>query len=222
VKRHTGFTLIELLVVIAIIAILAAILFPVFAKAREKARQTSCLSNVRQIATATISYVEDYDETYPAQYSIGGAAWNAGFVWQVQPYMKNKEIFVCPSWRQPIWMRCTWNQEVSTYQYNIQAEGDVIWAYYPPNYITTGLLQAAIEAPSSKVHTSEANMNCGVWWPTCQQWWCVKPLDLHNGGANNSFFDGHAKWWNWNVIFPDPPPYPKLLSWADVFAPVVQ
>src|SRR5262249_13210273 len=64
-KRRTGFTLIELLSVIAIIAILAAILFPVFAQAREKARQATCLSNCKQIGTATYMYVQDYDETFP-------------------------------------------------------------------------------------------------------------------------------------------------------------
>src|ERR671916_3232132 len=63
--KRNGFTLIELLVVIAIIAILAAILFPVFAQAREKARQASCLSNVKQIGLAAMMYVQDYDETYP-------------------------------------------------------------------------------------------------------------------------------------------------------------
>jgi prepilin-type N-terminal cleavage/methylation domain-containing protein len=64
-RQRGGFTLIELLVVIAIIAILAAILFPVFAQAREKARQTTCVSNLKQIGTAFMMYVQDYDETYP-------------------------------------------------------------------------------------------------------------------------------------------------------------
>ena len=70
--RRSGFTLIELLVVIAIIAILAAILFPVFAKAREKARQTSCLSNIKQIALAGLMYTQDYDERFPGH----GCVWN--------------------------------------------------------------------------------------------------------------------------------------------------
>jgi len=65
VRNRSAFTLIELIVVIAIIAILAAILFPVFAQAREKARQTSCLSNERQLGLAVIQYVQDYDQTYP-------------------------------------------------------------------------------------------------------------------------------------------------------------
>lgn len=71
--RRKGFTLIELLVVIAIIAILAAILFPVFAKAREKARQASCLSNIKQLSLGVVMYTEDYDQTYPpASYATTG------------------------------------------------------------------------------------------------------------------------------------------------------
>src|SRR5207302_1979729 len=92
-RRRRAFTLIELLVVIAIIAILAAILFPVFAQAREKARQSSCLSNMKQVGTALMMYAQDYDETLPAQPNEVAKFWldTAGVNWcrGVQPYVKN-------------------------------------------------------------------------------------------------------------------------------------
>ncbi|MGD9496693.1 MAG: DUF1559 domain-containing protein [Armatimonadota bacterium] len=100
-RTHRGFTLIELLVVIAIIAILAAILFPVFARAREKARQTSCLSNVKQISLAIQMYTSDYDETFPSFYShLPPGGTNArifGFYDCVGPYTKNEQVYICPS-----------------------------------------------------------------------------------------------------------------------------
>jgi prepilin-type N-terminal cleavage/methylation domain-containing protein/prepilin-type processing-associated H-X9-DG protein len=94
-RSKGGFTLIELLVVIAIIAILAAILFPVFAQAREAARKTSCISNMKQIGTAIAMYSQDYDEVYP--YGCPENWWQDTWAWIVQPYVKNVQILRCPS-----------------------------------------------------------------------------------------------------------------------------
>jgi prepilin-type N-terminal cleavage/methylation domain-containing protein/prepilin-type processing-associated H-X9-DG protein len=109
-KSRFGFTLIELLVVIAIIAILAAILFPVFAQAREAARKTSCLSNTKQLGLAIMMYVQDYDEVYPmdswdvpaigsANNDLSSANYlsSVTWIWQIMPYIKNRQILVCPS-----------------------------------------------------------------------------------------------------------------------------
>ncbi|MGI5819354.1 MAG: DUF1559 domain-containing protein [Armatimonadota bacterium] len=95
-SSRRGFTLIELLVVIAIIAILAAILFPVFARAREKARQTSCLSNVRQIGLGVRMYVEDFDG-YPMHSSLSGQSPRTRWPDYIYPYTRNTQLFLCPS-----------------------------------------------------------------------------------------------------------------------------
>src|SRR5690348_3898178 len=100
-SRNPGFTLIELLVVIAIIAILAAILFPVFAQARAKARQISCLSNMKQLGTATMMYLQDYDEVVPCyvnQSTMTGSG-AGSFYWSnaLEPYVKLRRLWYCPS-----------------------------------------------------------------------------------------------------------------------------
>jgi prepilin-type N-terminal cleavage/methylation domain-containing protein len=101
-KKIRAFTLIELLVVIAIIAILAAILFPVFAQAREKARQSSCMSNLRQMGNAAMMYTQDYDGMFvpPYKYEAGDGNVAKLYWWDdlLQPYVKNRNVTLCPSW----------------------------------------------------------------------------------------------------------------------------
>lgn len=94
--RQAGFTLIELLVVIAIIAILAAILFPAFARARENARRASCQSNLKQIGLGIMQYTQDYDETFPICV-YGDATGEHGWAALIQPYIKSLQLFQCPS-----------------------------------------------------------------------------------------------------------------------------
>jgi prepilin-type N-terminal cleavage/methylation domain-containing protein/prepilin-type processing-associated H-X9-DG protein len=94
-NRGLGFTLIELLVVIAIIAILAAILFPVFARAREQARRSACLSNLKQLSLAVLMYGQDYDEVLPVGATQGNSLLN--IVQAFMPYVKNRPVFYCPS-----------------------------------------------------------------------------------------------------------------------------
>lgn len=116
--RRRGFTLIELLVVIAIIAILAAILFPVFAQARESARKTSCLSNLKQQALGISMYTQDNDEFLPQ----GSRTMSDGTVWrwmhQTFPYVKNDDIYRCPSTKLPAWDPNVYTGNAGTYGYN--------------------------------------------------------------------------------------------------------
>jgi len=116
-SRKRGFTLIELLTVITIIAILAALLFPVFARVREKARQTTCASNQRQLAFALAMYVQDNDETYPSSVSPNPATWPYNWIVmnELRPYVKNDQVWQCPN---DPYSAVPSNGQMGTYIYN--------------------------------------------------------------------------------------------------------
>ncbi len=123
--RSKGFTLIEILVVIAIIAILAAILFPVFARARENARRSSCQSNLKQIGLAMMQYTQDFDETMPSIFNQnsnirmpnGSIAPIAPWYQMIYPYMKNIQVLNCPSEKSIIWTSGSFTGDIP-YGYN--------------------------------------------------------------------------------------------------------
>lgn len=187
-KSQHGFTLIELLVVIAIIAILAAILFPVFARARENARRTSCMSNVKQISLGIIQYTQDYDEKMPIHYGPAGGAlfWgNAIF-----PYVKSNQIFFCPSATN---MSTSSPISVSNISYGYN------YAYLSPTN-ANGTALAAIQSPSETVMIGDSWKNNNRYVITSNN----DPLPggandgisyAHFDGANIGFVDGHTKWY---------------------------
>ena len=221
-KRPTGFTLIELLVVIAIIAILAAILFPVFAQAREKARQTSCMSNLKQIGTGVYMYVQDYDESYPFSdttlpntqpsplnpNATGNFARRVNhYKWEawVLPYIKSSQIFFCPSrtrdeeaWRV--------NGEIKNgYAINLGITGS------PNGTSFIGGTIAGLQTPAETFIIQELwnqityNYNTnGTLYPAAlrEDWEAyLKPNNAvdkksapHSDGFVFAYADGHAKW----------------------------
>jgi prepilin-type N-terminal cleavage/methylation domain-containing protein/prepilin-type processing-associated H-X9-DG protein len=215
-KRRTGFTLIELLVVIAIIAILAAILFPVFARAREKARQTSCLSNLKQLMTAISMYVQDYDETMvrfrteptsPFKLPAGGEMTAASLAWPgaIFPYVKNVQLYNCPS------AESKWDggvNDASEYkEWSKQSYSMNIWASSLTSDFEAPRTLAAFEfpsenmvlAPGKTVDESATAFYCrpGLWGNTAAK--DVDP-DRHNDGGNYGFMDGHAKFMAANSV----------------------
>lgn len=215
--RRSGFTLIELLVVIAIIAILAAILFPVFAKAREKARQASCASNLKQLMLAVLMYTQDYDERNVSLYYGSGPADHTmpvddglanGYSWRtaIQPYIKNWQIEMCPSepelngsYRNTAgWQPVAWG-----YGYNMTNVGgrpdgqSLAWFTHPADTIAL-----ADEAPCGKpcfavsccVGSAPAQLSDFTQTDYDTPRWDGAVSTRHNGGANFAFYDGHVKW----------------------------
>lgn len=203
--RRRGFTLIELLVVIAIIAILAAILFPVFAKAREKARQASCLSNIKQLMLGVLSYTQDYDETLPSYRVVNalypsvwydrdnGAVMDRHF-WmeQIEPYVKNVQIFFCPSQGSIGQGVTSGGKMFPNYCFNGQASRQrlAVFSNASQKIIIGDLgLRDTTRTPPGYLENWFINTDPSPNWMQ-YFWWA----EHHNGGGNYGFLDGHAKW----------------------------
>ncbi len=191
--KRRGFTLIELLVVIAIIAILAAILFPVFARARENARKANCMSNQKQLALAMSQYRQDYDETniwdrMPTTLPVGPvgvgpyATAYAGnmFFWVdiLQPYVKNEQIFFCPSDGTPS-VCCVVERPRS----------------YSPNTEIVGIADGMVQDAASTILMMDARYNTRVHYLDSGSYDMPNASAARHGdGWNVAFYDGHVKW----------------------------
>ena len=191
-RRNHGFTLIELLVVIAIIAILAAILFPVFARARENARKANCMSNVKQITLGIMQYVQDYDERYPSTHFVDNLGYGR-WVPAVEPYIKNKQVWACPS------NKDTFKGDFPTHYASNPA------GYAPFDYGINGRIGrmslAQIDAVASTILLGESNLPDPYYWAHlysgpvgCQS----QPYGAwpHMDGYNLGLADGHCKWYH--------------------------
>ena len=197
-----GFTLIELLVVIAIIAILAAILFPVFAKAREKARQSSCQSNLKQMGLAFTQYRSDYDETCTRSWydTNANGSFDAGdYSWRytMVPYIKNAQLWQCPSFRAttPIFDGTTLDGGGQNAGYGLNVVHWAANAPTPPYGVADSLVQDT--AGTIVVGDFDNGREIGLGTNgdnTHGQVRTDASSMRHNQGANYFYYDGHAKW----------------------------
>jgi prepilin-type N-terminal cleavage/methylation domain-containing protein/prepilin-type processing-associated H-X9-DG protein len=189
-RSRRGFTLIELLVVIAIIAILAAILFPVFARAREKARQSSCQSNLKQIGLAFTMYAQDYDEKMPrgSGYIAPTALLSPGnygeWFLELAPYIKNTQIFNCPSASRTAFQ--TGGVDSTALGYGVA---------YSRNLFIDRTAMADITEPANCIIMADGINNymrlyCKASEGGNYGW----SWNRHNDGCNYTFVDGHVKW----------------------------
>ncbi len=226
-SARAGFTLVELLVVIAIIAILAAILFPAFARARENARKTSCLSNMKQVGLAFLQYTQDYDEAYPFA-AFNGMVYSPQSSWttSTQAYIRSFQLYRCPSDSSPRW------------------NAPIVPPATPPfttSYILNGWFSAgktagfgkisSVQEPSNSVMMGEKGDNLAAMLTVSDQfypfYWGAPPeqtvsstmgaacwdntnrkprevaVERHFDGSNFLFADGHAKWNRFEQLYND-------------------
>lgn len=209
-----GFTLIELLVVIAIIAILAAILFPVFAQAREKARQISCASNLKQLGLAVSLYVQDYDEAYPTLdtnnptlgvVNDGSVKMWASWMPQIYPYVKSKGLFTCPDGVHSLTITYADGESFQAQQIGMNQN------LISPGNVTLAQVNRASELPEFADCSATLfpapfriyNANDPSYWGTYGA--AFNPsFARHNGGSNICFTDGHVKYFRDTTIALDP------------------
>lgn len=210
-----GFTMVELLVVVAVIVVLAALLFPVFGRARENARRTNCMSNLKQISLGFIQYSQDYDERLPlTSYGATNISWTIG----AAPYLTSTQIFRCANDSNAVWQTPAAppanNYYTTSYLMNAWMAGTNVFTHL-----------ASVQSPSCVVLLSESNgvardhfhpfywgnsstaeqvnafMNSATWDDSKKE---TKefPLTRHLDGFNMAFCDGHVKWMKWSSAWP--------------------
>lgn len=216
-RRREAFTLIELLVVIAIIAILAAILFPVFGRARENARRASCQSNLKQIGLGVMQYVQDYDEKYPLQeradqancYALtpGTACNNGGsdvstinWIWSTHPYVKSWQLFRCPSATSASLLQnaLAGNRDPfgnNNNSYNVN--GVIVGNGYDGTPRAAASMQSVatlilVQEDASASHRAFTRPLYNG--SSYQEWLTTGYNNMHFEGGNLLFADGHVKW----------------------------
>ncbi|MFQ6132527.1 MAG: DUF1559 domain-containing protein [Armatimonadota bacterium] len=225
-RQRAGFTLIELLVVIAIIAILAAILFPVFSRARAKARATACLSNEKQLALAFMQYTMDHDGRFPSVYDDTGPV---RVIWaeKIYPYVRNNQVYACPGGPN--------NVNTSTTLHGTRYLMNMVHGWHWPEGTNSSgnhgypINEDQIRQPAELALLFEGRDHWWCHWLTHPGWNATTTnadglvlvgvlgetiYPRHNGGCNVAFCDGHVKWMKTQDIYSTDPYDHLFVLWA--------